>query len=167
MRDVDRPVQVVIVSGKIIETSFVAGYPVEMGAVGDAVELIAIHYNVLALTHSSNLNLLMGLSSNPEHLLAPPADRVMFTVDPALYGTIINGWMRELVGESYGVGREYNPVIIPLHGLVRPRRQIFVVSYYALVFSVFYRAEIYYRPKSVGKDELDSINRKYGLYRRT
>lgn len=137
---------------------------IDVGARGQAVELLAIHYNFRQFNANETQYLLIALSSNPEHELVIPATAALFLSDASSYGFLALNHL-ETVGAA-GVWQVLLPVIVvPLYGLVRPRRQILMWRF-AGDSSLSLRADIYYRPVSLNKTELDSLNLKYGKYRR-
>ena len=143
------------------------GVPIEMGARGEAVELWAIHHSIERLPSSStSLVLYSGLSSNPE-LEGPIVPTLRpFIADKSIYGLSAQTWEVDIgIG---GVVLNYQRTqIIPLYGIVRPRRQIWVFLHTTVPdISGEIRIEVYYRPISLNKTDLDALNLKFGKYRR-
>ncbi len=139
--------------------------PVEMGAKGEAVELLGIHTSLFNFSSLDTFTLITALSFNPSHEQLTPTDRIAMIADPALYGTSLSFKSEDLTVEG-GRVYEQNTQIIPLYGLVRPRRQILVVLYTSIGATGHIRIEIYYRPIRLSKVDLDSLNLKFGKYRR-
>lgn len=147
--------QVMTFSRNVTSPNF-GSAPIEMGAKGFAVELFAAHYFVENAVGAFNSH--FALSSNPEHELTPPPTTNDFLSDPAIYGhsgsEIASTFLTSMTR------------IIPLYGIIRPRRQILVWVWDTATATNFIRAEIYYRLIELGKTELDTLNLKYGKYRR-
>jgi len=136
--------------------------PVEMGARGEAVELWGLHLITGEMAVVVSQSLMVALSSNPRHELTPPGGEDAFVLDPALYGmALVRKSTHTNVGEI-----SIPQAFVPLYGIVRPRRQILVWSFIRPAANVVFRVEIYYRPVSLNKPDLDALNLKYGKYRR-
>ena len=139
-----------------------ASAPVEMGARGEAVELWGLHLITGEMAVVISQSLMVALSSNPRHELTPPGSEDAFALDPALYGMALTRKTSHTnVAESY-----VPQIFVPLYGIVRPRRQILVWSFIRPAATLVFRVEIYYRPVSLNKQDLDALNLKYGKYRR-
>lgn len=136
---------------------------IELGARGQAVEMIALHHTLgIILTSLGQYNL-VGLSTNPEHELAPPEGVDLFLKDSAVYG--VSNFSYNGVGTNFARSERTN--IIPLYGLIRPRRQVLVwLCGNTDEIPTDIRVEIYYRPIELNKVDLDALNLKYGKYRR-
>ena len=153
--------QVVSFARDITANDF-GGAPIEMGARGEAVELWGLHLIIGEMAVIISQSLMVALSSNPRHELTPPGSEDAFVIDPALYGMAMSRKTSHTnVGEIY-VPQNF----VPLYGIVRPRRQILVWSFIRPAANVVFRVEIYYRPVSLNKADLDTLNLKYGKYRR-
>ena len=153
--------QMVAFSRNIAADDF-GGSPVEMGARGEAVELWGLHLVIGEMAVVVSQSLMVALSSNPRHELTPPGSEDAFIVDPALYGmAMARKTTHTNVGEI-SIPQSF----VPLYGMVRPRRQIVVWSFIRPSATVVFRVEIYYRPVSLGKEDLNALNLKYGKYRR-
>ncbi len=137
--------------------------PVEMGARGEAVELLGIHTAITEVTNTSSFQLVTALCSNPAFYPTPPIGSTQALLeDKSMYGVgVIQGQTMTAVA-----AKVFILPIIPLYGIVRPRRQILVWSL-AAGAAVVFRIEIFYRPVKLGKEDLDSLNLKYGKYRRS
>lgn len=142
----------------------VGSMPVEMGARGEAVELLGIHTSITQVFDISGFYLATALSSNPAWYPTPPIVTTQGLLeDKSVYGVgVILGQTITTVG-----AKAFTLPIIPLYGIVRPRRQILVWSFQLSGGPVTFRVEIYYRPVKLGKEDLDSLNLKYGKYRRS
>ncbi len=139
-------------------------FAVEIGAKGEAAKLLAIHYSLQRVFPETGQRYQMALSSNPNHLLTQPPTEIAMLTDKALYAF----WAfthEEIVGAAGVWQAIQNTQVIPLYGLIRPRRQIFVFRSFAETTTNL-RIEIYYTPISLGKTELDTLDLKYGKYRR-
>jgi len=163
----DRPVQIAIASLGSDAPPTAGATPIEMGGRGDVVELIAVHYSMNIVNTPVLLQYALALSSDPEHELAPPATIEAILVDTSVYAVLAQIKALTTSATGYATTMEFNTRIIPLHGIVRPRRQIFIMTYEGTVQPILARAELYYRPISVDKVTQDVINRRYGKYRRT
>ncbi|MBA7554137.1 hypothetical protein ES705_46749 [subsurface metagenome] len=143
------------------------GIPINMQ--GKAVRLWAVHYSIaVALGQTGSGLWVNALSSNPSHEGEQAALNLDYFVrSPDLYGT--SAWIdRVIVWEPAGVGiTRTSTKIIPLYGIIRPVRQIWIVYLVGFVGSDRMICEIYYEPIELAKSDLDSLNRKYGRYRRT
>ena len=135
---------------------------IEMGAKGEAVSLLQMSISMGQILGPPGLNLAAGLSSNPNHLLDPPISFGSLLLDPAIYGVMS-------VISDITVGGSHNLLVtqsLDLKGILRPRRQILAIGYGTAAAVMVVRVEILYRPVTMGKNDLDTLNRKYGLYRR-
>ena len=154
-------VQVVNYARTVTSPSF-SSLVVEMGARGEAVEMIALHISISAILPSTTQrSIVVALSTDPSHEVVPPVARIAMFSLKALYGFSSGFWQ---VGASGGA--RSSTEIIPLYGLVRPRRQILVWAWVGITEEQTFRVEIYYRPVSLNKEDLDALNLKYGKYRR-
>ena len=142
------------------------GAAFEVGSRGEAVKIIAIHYSVGRFFGAGTLTnrLKVALSTNPEHALSPPATEGEFMNDKALYGAISVG-TEKFIGAPGVEEVGWVTSVIPLHGIIRPRRQI-IVGFWISQLAANFRAEVYYIPVQMNKTELDALNLKYGKYRR-
>ncbi|MBA7686060.1 hypothetical protein ES703_94496 [subsurface metagenome] len=163
----DDLVEVLVVKHETAGGAVSEATPVEMGAQGKLVELIAIHYAVeyLGLPNVTWI-VNMGLSSNPNHLLNPPISRAHFLGDSSIYGAFSHTFTMLIAGATYALGHWLDLQVVPLHGLIRPRRQIFVIRVDTPV-ATRVRLEIYYRPIAIKGIIKSTIDRKFGKYRRS
>ena len=136
----------------------------EMGARGEAVELIGINFSIESFPAAEQQFMAVGLSSNPTHGDSPPSSLPAIMENKAIYALFM-ARHTEFVGAAGVWQTSIETKVIPLFGLIRPRRQILVWGFGGDSVSAF-RAEVFYRPVSLGKTELDTLNLKYGKYRR-
>lgn len=165
----DRPTELAIITVHELTSPVAMTVPFDAGARGEVIELIAVHYTF------SNPDLVpgrlaMGLFSNPSPAARanPLVGLTYLRESPDVYGFF--QWDSWVTVTAPGTGTVENfttTEIIPLYNLIRPRRQLLAISWGQGVVTIGLRVEIYYRPKSLPKHEIDLINRKYGLYRRT
>jgi len=143
------------------------GIPVELGGQGTLVRLWGVHHYIANINSTVPAASLWGsaLSSNPEHIgeLAFGLDEFMRS--PALYGTWLSPY------RTIGTGSQslsLHTGLVPLYGIVRPRRQIWVLYLVGSAGSDRQGIEIYYND-DVGRDKdlIDETNRKFGKYRRS
>ena len=132
------------------------------GGEGNLVELLGAHWSIEGLVAEQTL-VGLALSSNPEHFPAGAGDFVAWLADKALYARAV--WISNILTSGYdSIGSQ----VIPLYGLIRPRRQIIVWTIInGESTSTGFNLEIYYRPASAPFTEREEVNRKYGKYRRS
>jgi len=159
----DNSVEVLVISHATESGASSEASPIEMGGQGKLVQLLGIHYicNTIA-TPPGAWHLCLGLSSNPNHLLNPPAGREPFIRDISIYGSFIH--LHRAAGD--GTSHSLSTAIIPLYGLIRPRRQIFVIRADTTT-AIEIRVEVYYRPIAIQGIIRNVIDRKFGKYRRS
>ena len=157
--------QVAVFSRIGMVSGAVQGNPVEIGARGQAIKLLGLSLSIADIIATAAYEFFFALSSNPEHELNPPATGNDRFTSRALYGTVFLQKAQNLQVEG---GRVYEntTVVVPLHGIVRPRRQIAVSIFTQAGVTGRLRVEIYYQPQAISKVELDALNLKYGKYRR-
>ena len=136
---------------------------VEIGARGEAVEILGIHFGIEQFVSNATQVLHIGLSTNPSHELTPPVSTTAFLTDKAIYGSMDLS-NAEVVGAAGIWQATVSTNVIPLYGIIRPRRQILVWRMEGPGVPI--RSEIYYRPLNLNKTDLDALNLKYGKYRR-
>ena len=158
-------VQVADVSRRFAFSGEVGARIMEIGARGEAVRLLAIHTSVLIMEAVNNTRVGTALSSNPEHLATPPPTIDLILQSKAIYGFSLFNHQRALV-TSGGNDQSWVTLVIPLYGLVRPRRQVLLFGQTAGTAGNIVRVEVYYQPLELAKVELDALNLKYGKYRR-
>ena len=143
--------------------------PMEFGARGEVVSLLAVNYQIYYTQNAALWFYGLALCSNPELYPMPLTFGLPeFLSDKALYGRVTELYRTvPVVGQldAYQIKSAY----IPLHGIVRPRRQIFIfnqVGLYTSATNARASCEVYYRSLRLPKAEKDAINLKYGKYRR-
>lgn len=145
------------------------GTVVELGGgEGNLVEILACHWNIENSPQEDSFAAFLGaaLSSNPEHELLPPTQFDDFQQNRALYARQIWVYAHAGIGDTTSF---FNTRVIPVYGLIRPRRQIMVVLNLWRPLETFTAIglEVYYRPVSAPSTEREEVNRKYGKYRRS
>ena len=157
-----------VIYSRTTQTSYTA-IPVEFAVgIGEAVSLIAIHWHLEQLSGVSAATLFMAaLSENPEHELAPPLGIAEFQGNQSLYGMASFLNYLNLGGTDRGAGNCWGSQIIPLYGILRPKRQIAVFANAWAAGLTGIRGEIYYEEELPSRQVVDAISRRYGKYRRT
>jgi len=141
--------------------------PIEFGSRGEACELLGVHYHCLGLRTDQDSSFITALSSNPDFEVTPPVAIGEIMAGKSTYGLLcIVQDFYQATADGLAMGEAVLTWIIPLYGLIRPRRQMWVWSISANITMPLV-CEIYYRPVTLQDDEMDLLNRKYGLYRRT
>lgn len=156
--------------------------PVELGGgEGNLVRIWACHWAIdfinLESDHGAGIDRLigLGLSSNPEHELTPLVDFQDFQRSQAVYARaqwVFNHRHSSLQNginwaDNEDISVRTVPQLVPLYGLVRPRRQIMVWTLINGTARTGMRLEIYYTPFGATRTEREEVNRKYGKYRRS
>ena len=159
-------IEVACVYSRITSPAY-SSMPFELGGRGNAVKLYGISYHIDYFVVASTCYLYFALSSNPTHELTPPGNEDIFWADQALYGFAAKSMSSQFGAADYGAAAVLQSQYVPLYGIIRPRRIIFVAITLHLNYSIRTRAELYYEPVELGGIELDTLNRKYGRYRRT
>lgn len=141
--------------------------PIEMGARGEVVSILGVHYSLDYLVSGVLGYRYIALSSNPGHELTPPSTQDLFFGDKAFYAfaSFINVF--KVTGDHYGLNDHFFSIFVPLYGMVRPRRQIICIGNLVGNEQFRLRTEVYYRPVHLGQPDLVTINRKFGKYRRS
>jgi hypothetical protein len=157
-------VQVAVAGLRVPSGNTVDSAVVEMGGgEGNLVELLAVHWHVESVQGGAAVLLVAGLSSNPEHELSPPADFIESMQDPAVYGRA--SWTGQLHTSGFD---SQNGVVIPLYGLIRPRRQIMVFININDTTLTQFTGEVYYEPfTEPNRVDRERVNREFGKYRRS
>lgn len=143
------------------------GIPIELGARGGLVQLWGIHHYLAQAPVSTDYGGLWAsaLSSNPDHVGDIALGLDEFIGSPALYGTmtVASGVSTTVTGAQ---SSRYWAMYTPLYGIVRPRRQVWVL--YLVIHEGFHRMgiEVYYSEIEAGRVDEDAVNRKFGKYRR-
>lgn len=143
---------------------FNVGFPMELGGgEGNLVKLVAVHWHIESIQFTSAVLILAGISSNPEHELTPPFDFDSFMQNKAIYGR--GSWTAAALTSGFD---SQNGVVVPLYGLIRPRRQIMIVSVINSTAATRVTGEVYYEPfVETNRVERDRVNREFGKYRRS
>jgi len=160
----DRPVQVASLGYKLTGSPNDRGLPFEMGAVGEAVELLAVHYHVADITAANAGYIYFALSSKAS--TASLLSHAFFFQTHDFYGVHCWQWALSPNGINWISNVQIQSAVVPLYGIIRPRRQMWHIRILAVSIP-YIRMEVYYRPVELPREELDLLNRKYGLYRRT
>ncbi len=150
----------------IFKSPFVwRGQVVELGGRGRLVQLWAIHHYMLNLgvTIGAQVTWASALSSNPNHEGDLGLVVVDFLGDAALYGTSL----RNEIDSGTSISRDVVTQIVPLYGLIRPRRQIWVLCLEDLLGNRGFGIEIYYSEIPMPRQDVITANRKYGKHRRS
>ncbi|MBA7582725.1 hypothetical protein ES708_24662 [subsurface metagenome] len=146
--------------------------PIDFGGHGDVCELLAVHYSPYDLFASKYVEgmFFSGLSSNFElldNLTLASMSHWDFAADRSIYGRYM--WRHRQQGATPATGNTMALIdtsIIPLYGLIRPRRQVWVIV--TIGFPGINAAmELYYRPIRLADEDRDTVNRRYGKYRRS
>ncbi|MBA7689331.1 hypothetical protein ES703_97837 [subsurface metagenome] len=139
--------------------------PIEFGAKGDAVRLFEAHYSVREahVETGTTIRAYFALTTDPAFLVTPPLYAAFFT-DDSFYGRGIY-----VVRTTSTVDIvKFESLIIPLWGIIRPRRQIFcAIASQAEHSPQYVNAEFFYESVDLSLPDMASLNRKYGKYRRT
>jgi hypothetical protein len=139
--------------------------PIEAGARGELIAINSVSYIPPDISTSSHWIMMNALSTNPEHEANPPASIPEFMTSKALYARSVVA-VRGLT--NFGFMPANLNERIELCGLLRPRRQIWVV--YAVLMlgtNIWFGLELNYRPVKVDDVTLSEYNNRYGLYKRT
>lgn len=138
----------------------VHGYPLNFGAQNKAVKLLGVNLLFSAAGLSASGDMITALSSNPNHLDAPPAYPEIL-LDEALYARQHYDTVR--VGDEHSIF--FHNQWMPLYGLLRPTRQILIV-YNLLQNNCVLAMEWYYEEIELSQTIQDDLNLVYGKYRR-
>ncbi len=142
--------------------------PIEAGARGELMAINSVAYTPPDLGVDIHVTLMTALSTNPEHEENPPTSIQEFMESKALYAKSVFITQGLVNGINYAWTIRAQTNVIELYGLLRPRRQIWVV--YAVNMTgakVWYGLELNYRPVKVDDVTLSEYNTRYGLYKRT
>lgn len=146
--------------------AFERGLPIEVGGRGKVVQLWGAHYLLTNMdTALTFMQFVTGLSENPEHVLNPPASAIAMSQSRAVYGRAHwnAGWA--------GAAGTWNTLgmWVPLYGIIRPRRQVWVmvgVQGESVQFNPV--LELYYTPiDTLPRQVINAVNRSRGKYRRS
>lgn len=144
------------------------GIPIEFGGRGGVVQIWGIHHSVGRGHSVGSADIFWGsaLSSNPDHegeLVAGDLDEFMGSA--AIYGNYIMAERRNLTTTG-GFTALYGTAVIPLYGIIRPRKQIWVIYIIGFVGSYRFNIEVYYSEIDATLKQEAQVNYKYGKYRR-
>lgn len=145
------------------------GFPIELGGRGKVVRMWSVHYHTYFLDgDSQTIRIRQALSENPEHELRAPVLTAEFAQDKALYArSIVDSEIVNFAANQVGV-RQWESRVVPLYGLIRPRRQIWVNIITQGLKDMSPCIEVYYSPVSdLPRPIIDTINRARGKYRRS
>lgn len=143
---------------------------IEMGGRGQVVELWGVNYIVHDVLADAPLlqGFACSLSSNPEYLRGGgPAAGYNFAEwgdDPSVYARW-SWWFRRPAAASHYDEELVTPTPLPMYGIVRPRRQVFLCGENGAT-KLKATVEVYYRPIHLAQADQDAVDRKYGKYRR-
>ena len=143
------------------------GVVAELGGGKDnLVAIVAVHYGLDFIEVDANADRLvqLGMSSNPEHENVGAGGITAFVTDPAVYAKATLTHNHDGIGDSAATEWSHE---VPCYGLVRPRRQIWVLGLVTAA-TVGFWAEVWYDDDvQVSQGDRDAVNRKYGKYRRS
>lgn len=146
-------------------TSLPVEFPI---GVGQVVSLIAVHWHIETLKDTGGAAIFVAaLSENPEHEAAPPGGVAELHGNQSLYGmaTFVCIVQQNAINHAYGL--YCGTQVIPLYGLLRPKRQVAVFANVWAAGVTGIRGDIYYKEAQPSVALVDAINRRYGKYRRT
>jgi hypothetical protein len=159
--------QVLVAEMHTEKTNPSIGIPIEVGARGELMAINSVIYTPPDISTSFHQMIMSALSTNPEHEANPPADIEDFMMSKALYAK--NVWVSNSFISEPGIHQQQTETkTIELYGLLRPRRQIWVV--YAINMAPnnkWFGLELNYRPVKVDDVTLSEYNQRYGLYKRS
>lgn len=162
-------VRVAVVVAEAVNDSVEVAIPVEFGTGrrDRAVQLWQVIYHISSRPIGVNANLewSAAISENPEHELVPPNLEAMIR-SKAVYGFHRNFFRTSQFTGVGAVELILKDEVVDLKGMLRPFRQL-VVFANEMDATLDFRAEIYYSPAKLTRNDLDSINRQKGAYRRT
>ena len=151
-----------------LETNPNISVPIEAGARGELIAINSVIYTPPDISTTVHMTVLTALSTNPEHEANPPASIEEFMTSKALYAK--KAWVNEgSVAPDGGSAMAWSieTKAIELYGLLRPRRQIWVVYAVSMIpVKKWFGLELNYKPVRVDDATLSEYNTKYGLYRR-
>ncbi|MBA7582409.1 hypothetical protein ES708_24337 [subsurface metagenome] len=159
--------QVLVAEMHTLETNPSISVPIETGARGELIAINSVIYTPPDISTATHMIIMLALSTNPEHEARPPASIREFRESKALYAKTVFINQAVLLGEDYSLGWQAEAKVIELYGLLRPRRQIWVVYAVNMVpFEKWFGLELNYRPVKVDDVTLSEYNQRYGLYKR-
>jgi hypothetical protein len=156
--------QVLVAEMHTLETNPSISVPIEAGARGELIAINSVIYTPPDIGMAPHPAIWSALSTNPEHEDNPPASIKEFMESKALYAK--NFWVENCSGEGYPL-HTVETKTIELYGLLRPRRQIWVVyAVFMIAQTKWFGLELNYRPVRVDDVTLSEYNQRYGLYKR-
>jgi len=168
MRPEDEPRYCGVFSQRLEDPNLFIGVPIEVGGRGKVVRLWAAHYHFWAPTAANALlRIADALSENPDHVGENTVTDGEMRTLTCLYGR--SSFVQQATGATYS--KDWHTQIVPLYGIIRPRRQVWVMTCYfgTPATSLLHRTlELYYSiPEELPRPIIDTINRARGKYRRT
>ncbi len=156
-----------------IESAGTGSFPVPIsfgvGRKDMAVRLIAAHYHISGLNSDIGAGAVVRwgacLSQNPDHENSPPT-LTFANTDSAVYALGQRLYSRQIAGAAGGWALIEDGLHVPLYGLLRPFRQV-LIMYNSTNLTVKLAAEIFYAPVDLPLEDLNTLNRQKGSYRRT
>ena len=153
-----------------LETNPSISVPIEAGARGELIAINSVIYTPPDISTTVHMILMTALSTNPEHEAKPPASIKEFMESKALYAKKV--WINEgsIIPNAggYAIAWSIETKAIELYGLLRPRRQIWVVYAVSMIPQYkWFGLEVNYRPVKIDDITLSEYNQRYGLYKRT
>ncbi|MBA7553132.1 hypothetical protein ES705_45719 [subsurface metagenome] len=153
-----------------LETNPSISVPIEAGARGELIAINSVIYTPPDISTTVHMTLMTALSTNPEHEAKPPASIKEFMESKALYAKKV--WINEgsIIPNAggYAIAWSIETKAIELYGLLRPRRQIWVVYAVSMIPQYkWFGLEVNYRPVKIDDITLSEYNQRYGLYKRT
>lgn len=144
------------------------GIPVELGGRGGVVQMWGIHHYIDGNHGGASVHAIWAsaLSSNPDHEGELALGLDDYFGSPAMYGTHVYS-ESQLYTPSGGASTiRHLTAVIPLYGIIRPRRQIWVQYFVTFAGSNRSGIEIYYSEIDATRRQEAQVNYKYGKYRR-
>jgi len=142
------------------------GTVIELGGRGGVVQLWATHHYVGTWQGGNgNAFLFSGLSSNPDDVGEDAAlglDELF--ANKAIYGSA--AWTSNNNAAAGGWSSFSWTKVIPLYGIIRPRRQVWILHEVGQSLTHRVGLEIYYSEIDASKTQEAQVNYKYGKYRR-
>ena len=146
-------------------TSLPVEFPI---GIHQVVSLLAIHWQLESMKNNATSGLFVAaLSENPEHELNPPIGVAELQGNLSLYGMAT--WMQIAGqgGSDWGWATSSHTLIIPLYGILRPKRQVAVFASIWHTGVTGVRGEIYYEEETPPSNIVEAINRRSGKFRRS
>ena len=154
--------------GNLTEGDYI-GHSIELGGRGRLVQMWGIHHYLGTPSAEEGFGqFISALSSNPQNAGEHPDFGIgQLFADKSLYGTLMRNYRTAIAGVSGGFALWTETWVVPLYGIIRPRRQIWVLWFgQNIVGSDKAGIEIYYSEIPMPRQDVISANRKYGKFRR-